>query len=217
MTTQSNGNRPSQNPADLGTFQGLFKAVLRKFLQGVDDTLPARVISFDRATNRAQVQPMVAMLTTDGAIVSRATIASVPVFQIGGGNFLLNFNIQPGDLGWIKANDRDISLFLQGYKEQAPNTARQHTFQDAVFLPHVMTGYNIAPSDSANCVLQNLDGSVKISLGANKITIKAPNIEFDSANVIINGAGFSHNGVNIGDNHIHSGVDPGGGTSGPPV
>jgi len=42
MTTQSTGNQPSQNPAELGTFQGVFKAVLRKFLQGVDDMLPAR-------------------------------------------------------------------------------------------------------------------------------------------------------------------------------
>lgn len=217
MTTQSNGNQPSQNPADLGTFQGLFKAVLRKFLQGVDDMLPARVISYDRATNRAQVQPIVAMLTTDGAIVSRAQVASVPVFQIGGGSFLLNFNILPGDLGWIKANDRDISLFLQGYAEQVPNTARQHSFQDSLFFPHVMTGYTIDPADEQNCVLQNLDGSVKISLGADKITIKAPNVEIDSANVMINGAALEHNGVNIGDDHTHSGVDPGGGNSGPPT
>lgn len=209
-TTQSTGNQPSQNPAELGTFQGLFKAVLRKFLQGVDDMLPARVISYDRATNRAKVQPMVALLTTGGESVSRAPVASVPVFQIGGGNFLMNFNLLPGDLGWIKANDRDISLFCQSYAEQTPNTARLHSFQDAVFFPHIMEDYVISEADAENCVLQNRNGSVKISLGGNTVTIKAPNVVIESTNL-------THNGKNIGDDHVHSGVDPGGGTSGPPV
>lgn len=217
MSQQSTGNQPSQNPADLGTFQGLFRAVLRKFLQGVDDMLPARVISYDREKNIAQVQPLVAMLTTNNEIVSRARVASVPVFQIGGGNFLLNFNILPGDLGWIKANDRDISLFLQSFNEQAPNTARQHSFQDAVFFPHVMTGYDIDSADSQNCVLQNMDGSVKISLGADKITIKAPHVVIESNDVQINGTSLKHNTKNVGSTHQHSGVQSGGSNTGAPV
>lgn len=217
MSQQSTGNQPSQNPADLGTFQGLFRAVLRKFLQGVDDMLPARVISYDREKNIAQVQPLVAMLTTNNEIVSRARVASVPVFQIGGGNFLLNFNILPGDLGWIKANDRDISLFLQSFNEQAPNTARQHSFQDAVFFPHIMTGYDIDSADSQNCVLQNLDGSVKISLGADKITIKAPHVVIESNDVQINGTSLKHNTKNVGSTHQHSGVQSGGSNTGAPV
>lgn len=210
MTTQSTGNQPSQNPAELGTFQGLFKAVLRKFLQGVDDMLPARVISYSRETNMAQVQPLVALLTTGGESVSRAPVASVPVFQIGGGNFLLNFNIMPGDLGWIKANDRDISLFCQSYSEHTPNTARLHSFQDALFFPQIMKYYNISAEDDENCVLQNRNGSVKISLGDDTITIKAPHVVIESTTL-------TNNGKNIGDDHVHSGVDPGGGTSGPPV
>lgn len=210
MIRQSDGNRPSQNPADLGSVHGLFRAVLNKFLQGVDDMLPARVISYDRDTNRAQVQPMVAMLTTDGAAVSRAPVASVPVFQIGGGQFLLNFNIKPGDLGWIKASDRDISLFAQSHAEQLPNTKRLHSFQDAVFFPHLMTGYTIDPADAENCVLQNLDGSVKISLGADTITIKAPH-------VVIQSTTLTNNGVSISNTHRHSGVQTGGSNTGNPI
>jgi len=156
---------PSRDPADDGSLLGMIREVLKKHLQGVDDMLPARVLSYDRNTNRARVLPLVRLLTTDNRQVSRAPIASVPVLQYGGGGFVLSFNLKAGDLGWIKANDRDISLFLQTYGEQAPNTVRLHSFSDAVFIPDVMTGYDIGEEDAENAVLQSLDGNVKISLG----------------------------------------------------
>ena len=122
----SNAN-PSQDPADNDTLLGALRLVLRKFLAQTDDMLPAKVIAYDRATNRANVQPMVQMVTTDGQKISRAQVVSVPVLNIGGGGFVLSFPIAAGDLGWIKASDRDISLFLQSYSEAHPNTGRMHT------------------------------------------------------------------------------------------
>lgn len=201
---------PSMNPANNDSIVGLLNIALEKFLQGVDDMLPAVVIAYDRVTNRAQVKPLIKVVTTDNALVSRAAVASIPVLQIGGGNFLLNFNILPGNLGWIKASDRDISLFLQSYTEAQPEFSRKHSFEDALFIPHVMSGYTIAEEDAENAVLQNLDGTVKISLGADTIKIAAPNIEFVSTSL-------THNGVNIGDDHEHIEVMAGGDNTGPPA
>lgn len=172
-------SNPSINPADNDTLLGTFRHVFSKLMQASDFCLPARIIAYDRGTNRAQVQPLVTMLTTDQTTVSRAQISSIPVFQYGGGGYVLSFNIKEGDLGWIVANDRDISLFLQSYTEQKPNTLRKHNFSDAMFFPDVMTGYNIDGEDQENVVLQNLDASVKISLGTDKIKIKALNVEVD--------------------------------------
>lgn len=92
---------------------------------------------------------------------------------------MLSFNLNPGDLGWVAANDRDISLFLQTYNETVPNSGRVKNFADGVFIPDVMMGYTINPLDSANAVLQSTDGTVKISLGTGKITISAPVVEID--------------------------------------
>jgi len=205
----SNAN-PSQNPSNYGTLTGLFREAMDKMIAGVDGMLPARVISYNRATNRAQVQPLIMLVTTNNESVARAPVASVPVFQFGGGGHILSFNINAGDLGWIKANDRDISLFLQYFTQSAPNTWRKHSFQDAVFIPDPMRGYTIAEEDQSNCVLQNLDGSVKISLSADTIKIAAPNVEIVSEN-------FTHNGTNVGDTHVHGGVQSGGSNTGVPV
>lgn len=202
-------SQPSIYPADSASLTGLFRLFMTKFLQNTDDMLPAVVVAYDRTTNRAQVQPFIKMITTQDQLVSRAQLATVPVFQFGAGGFIISNNLKPGDLGWIKANDRDISVFLQHYKESGPPTLRKHTFEDAVFFPDPMTGYTIDPTDSDNLVIQKLDGSVKISLGTDTVTITAPHIKFVSTTL-------THNNVNIGDTHVHGGVVPGGGnTAGP--
>src|ERR1700712_4678497 len=99
---------PSHNPADDDSMAGMLRLVLTKFLQNTDDMLPARVIAYDRTANRASVQPLIAMVTTDNVQVNRSQLASVPVLQLGGGDCMLSFPLKSGDLGWIKASDRDI-------------------------------------------------------------------------------------------------------------
>lgn len=212
-------HKPSIDPANEGDLVGALRHILGKELQNLDGMLPAKVIAYDRVKNRATVQPLIMLLTTSHTTVPRASLASVPVYQIGGGGFLLNFNLKPGDLGWIKANDRDISLFLQSHAASAPNTIRKHSFSDAVFYPDVMKGYTIAGEDAENAVLQNLDGSVKLSLAATKLTLKVGGVslEVSSSGVAITGGTVTHNGKNIGDTHAHSGVTAGPSNTGVPV
>lgn len=186
---------PSRNPADDGTMIGMLKLVLTKFLQNVDDMLPATVIAYDRTSNRASVQPLIAIVTTGNDQVTRAPIASLPVLQIGGGNALLSFHLNPGDLGWIKANDRDISIFKQVYTNSPPNTQRKHSFEDALFIPDIMRGYTINSEDEGNAVLQTKDGTQRVSIwpdrvkvtSSNLVIVQAPQITLDAATVEITG------------------------------
>jgi hypothetical protein len=167
---------PSRNPADNDTLTGLLKLALTKALQNTADMLPAKVIAYDRATNRAQVQPLISVVTTANRVVPRAQVASVPVFQYGGAGFVLSFPVRPGDTGWLKANDRDISLFKQTGGQATPNTARLHDFADAMFFPDtLLSGVTIAGEDAANAVFQNLAGTVKIALWSDLVKILAPN------------------------------------------
>lgn len=171
---------PSIDPANDGSLLGTLKTVLRKFLMGTDDMLPARVIAFNRDTNRVQVQLMVMMRTTAGEIIPRPQIAEIPVFQIGGGGFILNFPLQAGDLGWVKASDRDISLFLQSYAEAPPNTDRLHSFSDAIFFPDVMRGFTIDGEDAGNVVLQTVDGNCRVAIWPDKVKVTAPTVVLDT-------------------------------------
>lgn len=224
---------PSHDAASEDVLAGSFIEAYKKFLQSTDNMLPARIINYDRTTNRAHVQPMIMVLTTTGERVQRQGTFGVPVYQMGGGGFFMSFNLVAGNLGWIKASDRDMSLFLQSYNESEPNTKRLHSFSDSVFFPDIMKDYTIAGEDAGNMVIQNADASVKISLWPAKIKIKAPVVEIDSPTTSISGAVTiastltvtgqieSSADVKVGSillsTHKHLGVMAGGDTSGLPT
>lgn len=176
----NSGNNPDIDPANNESLAGTLQFAFYKMLQSINGMLPAQVIAYDRATNRVQVKLMIAVVSTGGAQISRPQIASIPVLLLGGGGFFISYNLQAGDLGWVIANDRDISLFLQNYNEAAPNTGRVKSFSDGLFIPSVMNNYTISPDDSNNAVLQSLDGTVKISFGTGVIKVTAPSVIVDS-------------------------------------
>ena len=207
---------PSRNVAGNYSLASLIRLAIEKSAANTDDMLPAKVISYNRATNRATVQPVIQVVTTANQRLSRGVLASVPVLQLGGGGFVLSFPLAAGDLGWIKASDRDISLFLQSYNENPPNTQRKHSFEDALFIPdNMMRGVTLA--DNAGVCLQAVDGSASIVLVGDevkiasdtKITMTAPEIVLDSANIDAGGIRF--------DTHEHTGVQTGGGQTGSPT
>lgn len=169
-----------------GSLDGALREIMTKFLQGVDDMLPGVVIEYDRTENRAKVQPLIKIMLTDGTVLDRPEIASIPVLNIGGGNAVLSFNIKPGDLGWIKASDRDISLFMQSMVSSAPNTLRKHSFSDALFIPDAFRKWTLNVEDENSTVLQTLDGSQRIVLDDNLIRLESDNqIHLTAASAIV--------------------------------
>lgn len=189
-------NGPDIDPANNGSLAGTLQFCLQKFMQSMNGMLPARIIKYDRTSNRVQVQLLITLITTQGLQVSRPQIASIPVMLFGGGGYFLSFNLNPGDLGWVLANDRDISLFLQKYQEAPPNTYRINNFSDGVFIPDIMTGYTIAEEDSGNAVLQNLDGTIKISLQPDRIKLTASLVEI-TGNLQVDGEINGLSGFNV--------------------
>lgn len=169
---------PSIDPGQRKTVMGTIQFIIDKLVkQDMDNMLPAKVIAYDRTRNRASVQIMVTMVNTLNQNVLRAQVASVPVLQLGGGGFVLSFPISPGDLGWIKTTDVDMSLFLQQLNISPPNTQITHKFDSSMFIPDTMLkGVSIASEDVNNAVLQNLNGTVKVSWWSNLLKITAPRV-----------------------------------------
>ena len=221
--------------------RGLLRLMGIKLLQRTDDMLPAKVIAYNKATNLATIQPMIMVVTTDGQSIARAQVAAVPVYKISSGGFIINFPVKPGDLGWIKANDRDISSFVSTYAMASPNTQRKHSFKDAMFYPQAAWDLvSISEEDSANLVLQNYAGTCKISISETNVTVTAPNgVLFDTpvatftgiidvqnnngestpctvnGNIVTNGDVIA-SGTSL-HTHKHGGVMTGGGDTGVPI
>lgn len=212
MAKSSNQNQsPNADSANEGSLPGGIEAAIRAyFLNHFEGMLPAKVISYDDAKNRATIKPLVMMGTTDGVKVSRAEVANIPVYRFGGGGFFMRFPIKPGDLGWLKSNDRDISLvFQRGGLEDWPNTVRLNQFSDAMFFPDTFKEWVISGANADKAVWQSLSGDACIAMGEDsiKLSIGAVSIEITSAGIdLISPPGtLRHNGVNVGDTHAHIG------------
>ena len=155
---------PSRNLADGGTLTGTFRQVLKKFQQrDMDDMLPAKIIAYDRDNNIATVELTIQILTTDGTPITRAQLTEVPVLAYGGGGFVINFPLEPDDIGWLKATDRDISAYLTTLQTTTPATERLHKFSDGMFIPDVVRNF-AAVGDGL--VIQTLDGASHYAIAA---------------------------------------------------
>jgi len=190
MSTPNLPATPSKPPAADGNMGAMLALCFNKLLQRTDGQLPAEIVSYNRATNLARVQPLISVISTSGQRVGRAPIVSVPVVAHGGGGFFIGFPLVKGNLGWIEASDRDISLFLQTAQMSPPNTKILHSFDNGRFMPDVFDGYTFT-LDANAMVISSLDGTTRIVLGPGKISLIAPTVEIDTTTFNLNASGVA--------------------------
>ena len=179
---------PSKSPSGDGSLAAAFTQIFTKLMQRMDGQLPAEIVSYNRQTNRAMVRPLIDIISTSAERVGRAPIAAVPVLAMGGGGMFINFPLGPGDLGWIEASDRDISLFLQSAQQSAPNDGRIHSFEHGRFIPDVYDNFTFT-LDAGAMVISTLDGSTRIVMSEGKIQFFASEIDFNSSTINVNNTG----------------------------
>lgn len=184
---------PAYNPADLSSLEGLLYYLADQINQEMECCLPAFVVSYDRSTNMAVVQPAISEVATSGQKISRDKLYNIPVLTLSGGGFFVNFPLSQGDTGWIVACDRDISLFKQNLQETAPNTFQKHRFSDAFFIPDKVKNFNISGEDASGLVIANLSGN-------NKIVLNGSNLNITSAAITVTGPTTFKSPVTAEDN-----------------
>lgn len=161
-----------QGPENYGTLAEALKVIISSALKQTENMLPCRVVSYDRVQNVAVVHPLIRVAMSEGNY-SRVQIGPIPVFAAGAGGFVMNFPIKAGDLGWMLANDRDITNFLESLDESDVGSFRQHSFNDAILFPDSIRNFDTTGEDG-NMVIQSSDGKIRISLGQSQIKLTHP-------------------------------------------
>jgi len=210
-----NQNSPSRNLDADTNLPDVLELAIRKHMLQHNDMLPARIVSWNPSINRAQVEILYMVTMTDSSVHQMGAPAEVPTFVIGTGKTALVWPLKPGDLGWIKATDRDITLFLQSYKADAGASPRIHCFEDGIFIPDAMKDFVVVDADGVS--LQTLDGtssvvvkdgSIKLSVGSTVLTITDDQI---TSNKVINAPQFTDGSVSL-IGHVHKENDVKGNT-----
>jgi len=168
------------------------------------------------------VQPMVAQVDGAGNAVPHGTIHGLPVWRVQGGTSGVIVRPAVGDIGLAVFCSSDISGVKRSRKPTTPGSARRFDWADGIYLGGLL---NAAP---AQFVRLDDEGVTITAAAGLPVTINAPGgVTIDAPTVsmsgdlavtgkVTTGAGSTFNGKDF-DTHKHSGVQPGGGQSGPPV
>ena len=176
---------PNYNPSNANSLSGVIAEVLKNFGLSLENSMPAIVVSYDRANNIAEVQPAINSVLTDGNAQQRDTI-KLPVHLYGGNGVVISCPLKKGDTGFIIAGDRDISLFKQSLKVSNPNTYRTHKLSFGFFIPDKVKGVSVSSDDSDSLTIQTLDGNTKISLKSGQVSIvSSSKVDITASNLTI--------------------------------
>lgn len=138
------------------TLQDLLARFRESLLADLHTSLPGKVVRYDAATQKADVQPLIKERYADenGAAQSRdlPVIPAVPVQFPGSGGYRITFPVTVGDTGLIVFSEASLDKWLVSGGTVDPADDRRHDLTDAVFLPGLRDfGHALAsaPTDRA--------------------------------------------------------------------
>lgn len=153
----------------------LMKRSFFEMMKSVATSIPGHVLSFDPATQSAQIQIGVVRIDVNGKEFTPSPLITVPVYFCGGTNFAVEYQIDQGDYGIILFSQRCIDGWKTTGGVAKNPIMRFHDMQDAMFLPGCRPRPKVLPNFANNGVrLRNADGSHYVWL-KNDGTIESTN------------------------------------------
>lgn len=146
----------------------------------IHTALPARVVSFDAATQTVSIELMIEQMDYQGNQLSLPPLVDVPVKMFAWGEFMITATPQVGDEGLATFSERCIDGWWESSRKSIPMDIRFHDLSDAFFdggyrsKPNALTivpnCLNIA--GESNYIRLNSDGTIEINGVA--MTVNAP-------------------------------------------
>jgi len=151
-------------------------------MKGVYTSIPGHVLAFDPVLQRAQVKAGVQTVSVNGVANDPPPIADVPVLFLGGTQYSVIHQINPGDEGLILFSQRCIDGWKQTGGVATNPLSRFHDMYDAFFIPgfrplptripnFVNDGIRIQSRDGGHHVWIKSSGEIGIENGAGHIKL----------------------------------------------
>lgn len=106
-------------------------AILSTLSEAVHTSLPASIETYDPATRKASVKPLIKRVYA-GKAVDLPVIVGVPVIFPTAGKFYINFPVEKGDTVLLLFAERELDGFLSSGANSEPESRRQFSLSDAV-------------------------------------------------------------------------------------
>lgn len=184
--------------------------VVRQMMARLSTATLAQVKSVDTSKKEVSVQPLVAQVDGFGNATQHSIVYGIPYCRLQGGSNAIILDPVVGDIGVVVFASRDISAVKSAKGPANPGSRRRFSMADGLYIASVL-GAN--PTNYIKIDTSNGNVSVQTS---GTLTIQASNVTLDaSGNLHVNGNVTTAAGIGLNE-HIHTGVQSGPATSGPP-
>lgn len=211
----------------------VFRLAFRGMQSRLWTALPGIVQRFDAGEMKVDVQPTIngRVRAPDGSISSirMPLLLDCPVLWQGGGGATFTFPISPGDECLVVFASRCIDGWWASGNVADPPDIRMHNLSDGFALVGVRSRPRAFTANTSAAELRSDDGStfVRLDPAGQLVEVTAPG-GINLNGVTIDASGNVHTPATItadtdvvaagvsAKEHTHSGMQPGGGNSGPP-
>lgn len=191
--------------------------IFGQMMKTVQTALPVTVQAVYPADSTGYVDVLPLVGTYDGKkeFVPPSTLYHLPYCRIQGGAAALIIDPKPGDKGLAVFCSQDVSnVSAETDNPQQPGSFRDHSMSDGYYIGGFL---NQKPSVFVECIDS---GTININAGGGTVNITAPGGVNVTGNVTVTGemtvsGNVTGSGISL-NSHTHSGVEPGGGSTGGP-
>ncbi len=156
------------------TLEELLRGAIRTAMMELHTHLPAKVESYDPATQTATVRPELFRFV-EGQELHPAAVEDVPVIFPRGGGTVFTFPVEPGDGCLLAYCEKDMSGWLKTGSPGVPPSGRLHDYSDPVAIMGLSARNAINPAPAT-------DGAeIRTEDGATRVKVGSGGIEIDSA------------------------------------
>lgn len=167
------------------TLPELLKLAVSQRLESLHVSFPARVLSYDSATQLANVQPCVRMASTEleGESVKLPPLLGCPVLWPAGSGASMHLGLSPGDDVTAVIASHELEAWLQsGGADVEPTTRRRHNLSDSYVYPGGRPKTRPLASPANGGASFGLDdGSCELRIQLSEAVLTGPIVKLGSA------------------------------------
>lgn len=161
---------------------------------GMRVSLPGRIESYDAATQRATVQPLVMESHTDdlGERVAELlpVVTDVPIMFPGSGAYRITWPVAAGDTVLLVFSSSSLDRWLARGGEVDPEDDRHHNISDAVAIPGLFDFAHVPTIAPTNLMIVHSPSQILLGANAEEAAVRITDLEavFGIIKSAINGA-----------------------------
>jgi hypothetical protein len=138
------------------TDANVLRTAMKSTALGIKVAMPAEILTYDKDTMMASVQPHFKKKYNDGTVVNSPVIHNVPVAHPRAGSAFVHMPLKKGDNIMLVFQDRSMEKWTSSGGQVDPEDVRNHDLSDAVAYPGLYpSNDNVEVANNEDIIVKN--------------------------------------------------------------